>query len=162
MKLQTKDDYAQVIDTYGNLVYRLCFVYLKNKPDVDDAYQDIFLKLMEKKPVFENDEHLKAWLIKVATNHCKNMLRFQMFHRNEEVTEDIPDRQTPSDSMLSRVMALPLKYRNVIYLHYYEGYKTKEIALMLKKNEATIRTNLMRAKDALRKEMEKEEDNGRF
>lgn len=155
--LETKDDYAQVIETFGTLVYRLCFVYLKNKPDADDAYQDVFIKLMEKKPVFNDGAHLKAWLITVTTNHCKNVLRFQRFHRSVALHEEMPAKKNEEDQIITLVMNLPLKYRNVLFLYYYEGYKTKEIAVLLKTNEATIRTRLKRGKEALRIAIAKEE-----
>ena len=158
VELKTKNDYAQVIETFGNLVYRLCFVYLKNKQDADDAYQDVFVKLIEKKPVIKDDSHLKAWLITVTTNHCKNILRFQKFHRSEEIDYDcFPASKTKDDQIITLVMDLPLKYRNVLFLYYYEGYSTKEIATLLKSNEATIRTHLKRGKETLRKLIELEE-----
>lgn len=157
MELQTKDDYAQVIDTFGNIVYRLCFVYMKNKADADDAYQDVFLKLIEKKPVLQDESHLKAWLLRVTSNHCKNLLRFKRFYRSEEILEEIPDNPHKEDQLLPLVMKLPLKYRNVLYLFYYEGYQTKEIASLLKTNEATTRTHLKRGKEMLRKQLEQEE-----
>lgn len=145
---------SEIISKYADLVFRLCIVYLKNKADAEDAFQDIFIKFFEKKPEFNDEEHMKAWLIKCTTNHCKNMLgsywnRFRVSIDNVVLhTEDKED-----DELVRFVMKLPFKYKSVIYLYYYEGYSSLEISKILNIKEATVRTQLKRGRELLKKDL---------
>jgi RNA polymerase sigma factor (sigma-70 family) len=154
--LRTDDCVSQVIGRHGDMVYRLCVVYLKNKADAEDAFQDIFLKLFEKCPTFNDEEHLKAWLIRCTINHCKNVLG-SFWHKNRTVISDALASVTKGDDreIIEYVMQLPVTYRSVIYLHYFEGYPTKEIAAMLKTKDATVRTRLRRGRELLKANMVK-------
>lgn len=144
----------RAIDRYADLVRRVCMIHLKNHADTEDIFQTVFLKYVTGTTEFESEEHEKAWFIRVTINACKDLLR--SFFRSRTVSLDDlleqPD-QVPEDhrEVLEAVLALPDKYRDVVYLHYYEGYTAPEIGTILHKNPNTIYTLLTRARDELRK-----------
>lgn len=144
----------RAIDRYADLVRRVCMIHLKNHADTEDIFQTVFLKYVTGTTEFEGEEHEKAWFIRVTINACKDLLR--SFFRSRTVSLDDlleqPD-QVPEDhrEVLEAVLALPDKYRDVVYLHYYEGYTAPEIGTILHKNPNTVYTLLTRARDELRK-----------
>ena len=144
----------RAIDRYADLVRRVCMIHLKNHADTEDIFQTVFLKYVTGTTEFEREEHEKAWFIRVTINACKDLLR--SFFRSRTVSLDDlleqPD-QVPEDhrEVLEAVLALPDKYRDVVYLHYYEGYTAPEIGTILHKNPNTVYTLLTRARDELRK-----------
>ena len=144
----------QAIDRYADLVRRVCMIHLKNHADTEDIFQTVFLKYVTGTTEFESEEHEKAWFIRVTINACKDLLR--SFFRSRTVSLDDlleqPD-QVPEDhrKVLEAVLALPDKYRDVVYLHYYEGYTAPDIGTILHKNPNTVYTLLTRARDELRK-----------
>ena len=144
----------RAIDRYADLVRRVCMIHLKNHTDTEDIFQTVFLKYVTGTTEFKSEEHEKAWFIRVTINACKDLLR--SFFRSRTVSLDDlleqPD-QVPEDhrEVLEAVLALPDKYRDVVYLHYYEGYTAPEIGTILHKNPNTVYTLLTRARDELRK-----------
>ena len=144
----------RAIDCYADLVRRVCMIHLKNHTDTEDIFQTVFLKYVTGTTEFESEEHEKAWFIRVTINACKDLLR--SFFRSRTVSLDDlleqPD-QVPENhrEVLEAVLALPDKYRDVVYLHYYEGYTAPEIGTILHKNPNTVYTLLTRARDELRK-----------
>ena len=144
----------RAIDRYADLVRRVCMIHLKNHADTEDIFHTVFLKYVTGTTEFESEEHEKAWFIRVTINACKDLLR--SFFRSRTVSLDDlleqPD-QVPEDhrEVLEAVLALPDKYRDVVYLHYYEGYTAPEIGTILHKNPNTVYTLLTRARDELRK-----------
>ena len=144
----------RAIDRYADLVRRVCMIHLKNHADTEDIFQTVFLKYVTGTTEFESEEHEKAWFIRVTINACKDLLR--SFFRSRTVSLDDlleqPD-QVPEDhrEVLEAVLALPDTYRDVVYLHYYEGYTAPEIGTILHKNPNTVYTLLTRARDELRK-----------
>ena len=144
----------RAIDRYADLVRRVCMIHLKNHADTEYIFQTVFLKYVTGTTEFESEEHEKAWFIRVTINACKDLLR--SFFRSRTVSLDDlleqPD-QVPEDhrEVLEAVLALPDKYRDVVYLHYYEGYTAPEIGTILHKNPNTVYTLLTRARDELRK-----------
>lgn len=134
---------------YSHTVVKTAFSYLKNIVDAEDITQDTFLALMQKQPKFENEEHLKAWLIRVAINKCKNHLKSGWFRSNNPIPEDLPYLPPDQNELLSVVLSLDIKYRLPVHLYYYEGYSIKEIAEILKKPTATIGTRLSRGRKIL-------------
>ena len=144
----------RAIDRYADLVRRVCMIHLKNHADTEDIFQTVFLKYVTGTTEFESEEHEKAWFIRVTINACKDLLR--SFFRSRTVSLDDlleqPD-QVPEDhrEVLEAVLALPDKYRDVVYLHYYEGYTAPEIGTILHKNPNTVYTLLTRARNELRK-----------
>jgi RNA polymerase sigma-70 factor (ECF subfamily) len=126
-------------------------VYLKNKYDAEDAFQEVVIKIMQKAPHFQNDEHEKAWIIKVSCNHCRNIIKANTSKKHVTFNEEVALQTTNfEDNTLEHILNLPLHYRNVLYLYYYEGYSTKEMASILKRRDATIRTWLKRARETLK------------
>lgn len=138
---------------YVDMIYRLCFSFLKNKEDTEDAVQSVFVKYLRCNKKFENEYHEKAWFIVTASNLCKDMLR-QSWRRNISIeTYDFASdtEDTAGDDVYMAIMNLPNKYKTVVYLYYYEGYKTHEIAEMLHKPSSTIRNYLTEARRNLKK-----------
>ena len=145
--------FVSTYNRYIDMVYRLCFSFLKNKEDTEDAVQSVFVKYLKSNKKFENESHEKAWFIVTASNLCKDMLR-QSWRRNVsiETYDFIPDTEdTANDDVYMAIMNLPNKYKTVVYLYYYEGYKTNEIAEMLHKPSSTIRNYLTEARRYLKK-----------
>ena len=151
----------RAIDRYADLVRRVCMIHLKNHADTEDIFQTVFLKYVTGTTEFESEEHEKAWFIRVTINACKDLLR--SFFRSRTVSLDDlleqPD-QVPEDhrEVLEAVLALPDKYRDVVYLHYYEGYTAPEIGKILGKNENTIYTRLTRARGLLKEKLGGDDD----
>lgn len=144
----------RAIDRYADLVRRVCMIHLKNHADTEDIFQTVFLKYVTGTTEFESEEHEKAWFIRVTINACKDLLR--SFFRSRTVSLDDlleqPDQVLEDHrEVLEAVLALPDKYRDVVYLHYYEGYTAPEIGTILHKNPNTVYTLLTRARDELRK-----------
>lgn len=157
-----KERVTYFIDKYGNMVLRLAVSYLKNKQDAEDIVQNVFLTLCEKDLVFENAEHEKAYIIRMTINACKN--KFKLFWNkkvcsiSEIVEQGYSDEYNTGSAVFTAVMNLPTKFRLVIHLYYYEGYKTSEIASLLHKNEATVRSDLYRAREQLKIMLKEEYD----
>lgn len=147
----TNDVVASAISKYSDMVRRICFLYLKNQADVEDIFQDVFLKLLQYSGKFENEEHEKAWLCRVTLNKCKDFHK-SFFRKNvcsiDDVDLFIEDKV--ENEVMRAVLSLPKKYKDVIYLFYYESYTVPEIAKMLEQKENTIYSQLHRAKAILK------------
>jgi RNA polymerase sigma-70 factor (ECF subfamily) len=145
---------AGQIGLYGDMVYRISLLHLRNKEDAEDVFQEVFLKLFASDKTFESEEHRKAWLITVTSNQCKNILRSVWRKKTvalDELCAEVSAQHGEEESGLVReLLNLPLKYRRVLYLHYYEGYKTEEIGQMLKTSPATVRTRMRRGREMLK------------
>lgn len=152
--MRSEEEAARAIERYGDMVRRLCLVHLKNPADTEDIFQNVFLKYVLSPVVFESPEHEKAWLIRVTINACKDLVK--SFFRSRTVPlEELLDQPAPLSEehreVLEAVLALPQKYRDAVYLHYYEGYTAAEIGKLLGKNTNTVYTLLTRAREQLRK-----------
>lgn len=130
----------------------LRLLMLKNSDVAKDCYQNVFMKLYCYKQSFENEEHLKAWLIKVTINECKDYQK-QFWKRVVDIDEVIISKNDEILILLPVIMKLSSKYRNVLYLYYYEGYSTDEIANILNKKNNTIKSHLIRARKLLKKKL---------
>jgi RNA polymerase sigma-70 factor (ECF subfamily) len=143
----------RALELYADTVRRICFIHLKNHADVDDVFQDVFLKYLLHDNPFESDAHEKAWLIRVAINTCKDVLK-SFFRKNVTSFDELYDEpfhfHEQESEVLDAVLKLPEKYRDVIYLHYYEGYSAVEIAKITGKKVNTIYTWLDRARKNLK------------
>ena len=148
------------VDTYSDMVRRICFVYLKNEADCEDIFQDVYVKYATSTKRFEDAEHLKAWMIRVSINRCKDWLkRSAMKNRPLEEVYELPgETKTREREILTAVTRLPENYRTVVYLHYYEGYTAPEIGKLVHKKTNTVYTWLGRARDILRVELGGEAD----
>lgn len=157
--LRTNKEIVEIYERHKRTLYRICFVYMKNHNDAEDTVQDTFVQLIKKAIAFENEEHEKAWLIKTATNLCKNRLRH--WWRKHENLEDYKDLKHDSNieaevvlsAVFSAVIGLPDKYKTVVYLYYYEGYDSVEIAEILNKPPSTVRNHLHEARKLLKKKL---------
>lgn len=156
----TKDYISDLLDKYGDMVLRIAYTYLKNRADAEDIVQDVFLRIIDKKPSFNDENHEKSWLIRVTINMCKNKVNM-FWNKNKCSIDDVQefavsDKYNTDTSVFQAVMALGEKYRVVVYMYYYEGYSTPEIANVIGKSETTIRSLLHRARNKL-KDMLKED-----
>ena len=153
--LRTDKEIAEIYERHRLTVYRVCFAYMKNPMDTEDAVQETFFRLISKSPRLESVEHEKAWLIRTATNICKDELKH--WWRKHENIDDHLELQTEDtikvDDVFQTVMELPDKYKTVIYLYYYEGYDSAEIAGILKKPKSTIRNHLHEARNLLKERL---------
>ena len=152
-----RDETADVLlDRYGNMILRLAFSCMKNIPDAEDVLQDVLVKILEKAPVFESEEHRKAWLIRVTVNICRSRLR-SPWRRHKELEETdaaaAEENWLEGNIVLDAVMALPDKYREVIHLFYYEDYSVGQIAALLGKKESTVRSLMFRARAILKEKL---------
>ena len=151
--MRTETEVSAAIESYSDMVLRLCGVYLKNDADAEDIFQTVFLKYALHDSPFESAEHEKAWLIRVTVNACKDLLKSFFRSKTVPLTE-LPDYLSglaPERlAVLEAVWSLPKTYREVIYLHYYEGYTAPEIAGILHRNPNTVYTHLARGKAMLK------------
>ncbi len=150
-------DIDRALAEYGNSLYRLCTVMLRNREDAEDAVQDTFLRYITKAPKFSDSEHEKAWLIRVATNICNDTLRYRK-KQSFLSLDEIRNLGTSEDNaqILGLLTSLEEKYRIIIHLHYVEGYGTEEIAKMLDMSQSAVRKRMQRGRDKLREIYEKE------
>ena len=136
---------------YSDMLYKICIVILCNEQDVQDAIQDTFCRYMEKKPHFRDTEHEKAWFIRVATNICRDMIRFRLRHPKVCIDELENSLVAPRQrEALEELLELPVKQKMVIYLHYVEGYQIKEIAEILRITEGTVKMRLKRGREQMK------------
>ena len=155
MEYLNKDKYLEkMIEKYSNMVYRLALARTRTKENSEDVYQEVFMRLARKMPEFKSEEHEKAWLIKVTINCSKNLLNSKFLRNTAELKEDIPFETQERHDIFYAIQKLPLKYRTVIHLFYYENYKISEISKILNINENKIKTYLARAREKLKLEME--------
>lgn len=154
--MRSEQEANRAIEQYGDMVRRLCMMHLKNDADTEDIFQNVFLKYVLSSVEFESEEHEKAWLIRVTINACKDLLK--SFFRSRTTSLDILMEQ-PAElledhrEVLEAVLSLPQKYRDVVYLYYYEEYTAPEISKILGKNVNTVYTLLTRSKQMLREKL---------
>lgn len=151
--MRSEQEVNRAIEQYSDMVLRLCTVHLKNGADAEDIFQTVFLKYALHEKPFESDDHEKAWLLRVTINACKDLLK-SFFHSRtislEELAEYAPQATSEQYSVMEAVWLLPKQYRDVIYLHFFEGYTAPEIAEILKRNPNTVYTHLHKGKELLR------------
>lgn len=153
----TENDPEQIIKTYSDMVYRLAFARTGTKDDADEVYQEVFLRLLKKRPVFESQEHCRAWLLRVTIN-CSNTLLSSLWKKRTVVLEeDLPFQEKDSLELYEELSKLPQKYRDVIHLFYYEELSVADISKILHRKESTVRTQLTRARTMLKEILEEEE-----
>ena len=151
--LHTSGNITEIYTKHVNTVYRVALTMLNSVQEAEDAAQTVFMKLLTSKKVFSSDEHLKAWLIVTTKNTCRDSLK--SWWRAKRVSMETIEGQASTPEFMestvwSAITNLSEKYSIPLYLHYYEGYKTEEIAGMLGIKHATIRTRLRAARAKLR------------
>ncbi len=140
-----------ILNTYGNSILRYAYSYLHNMSDAEEVLQDTLVKFLQTAPAFGTAQHEKAWLMRVAGNLSKNRLDYNKVRRADELSEELAaDDREELSFVWDAVKALPDKLRPVIHLFYYEGYSTAEIARILSRNEATVRSDLHRGRARLK------------
>ena len=140
-----------VLDKYGNSLLRVAYSYLHNMSDAEDVLQDTLIQYIRNDRTFESDSHEKAWLITVASNISKNKIKYNKLRETDELMEElIAEERQDLGFVWEAVKRLPDKYREVIHLFYQEEYSTKEIAEILERKEATVRSDLLRGREKLK------------
>ena len=151
----------ELVERYQNSLYAVAFNVCKNQQDAEDAVQDTFLQYYNSKKEFESEQHIRAWLIRVAINKAKNM-NLSFWRKNKTSLEDYMETlvfETPeSEHLFETVMGLPEKYRIVIHLFYYEDYSVREIGEILKISESNVKVRLSRGRMLLRETLKEEWD----
>ena len=153
----TEQEFTRLFGMYRKLVYHVAYCNIGDAAEAEDISQEVFLKLFTKPPHYDEDTQVKAWLVRVAVNRCRDVRRSLHFRLRED-TEEEPVAPPPAEnSLLQAVMSLSPKLRCVMYMYYYEGYSTKEIADILGIKETAVTSRLMRGRKELKKLIEKEE-----
>lgn len=154
MKNKKVEEYVR---KYADLVYRVALSILKDKDNAEDIFQDVFIKLCTGNVKFMNKEHEKAWIIRVTKNECLDFLKKGCNKRKAELDDNIKVEEKEDNSdVIKYVQSLPKKYRIVIYLFYYEGYKINEISKILDINESTLKSQLVKARELLKEKIGEE------
>ena len=156
--IRSNEEVASLYRRHFGMVYQICLVLLKNVPDAEDAAQTVFRKAMEYPKPFRDPEHEKAWLIVTARNECKNQLKHWWRTRRADsgALDQLVWEQPSEQWVWDQVASLPKPQRLVLYLHYYQGYTTEEIARMLGDNPSTVRSRLVQARKKLKLKLEEE------
>lgn len=155
LNIKTEKEYIQIVEKYSDMIFRIAYQNLFHIYDAQDVVQDVFLKLLkQQREYFADEEHLKSWLIRVTINQCLDYKK-SFFRKNTVSLEDfeIPYEQKDREVM-EALYRLPKDYRNILYLHYYEGYTIKEIAKILGKKQNTVNSKLTRGRARLKKFLE--------
>lgn len=143
---------TRLVEKFSGTVYRAAYCCLRNSADADDIMQDTFLALYTTDTEFSSDEHIKAWLIRVAVNRCRNLLRSVRYRMTVSLEEagEMPAGSGKRDSLLPEVMRLKPKYRVALYMFYYEDMTVKQIAEILGEKPTAVTTRLARARQQLK------------
>jgi RNA polymerase sigma-70 factor (ECF subfamily) len=154
--LRTENEIAEIYKRHVKTVYRIAYTYMKNSADTEDAVAETFVKMINSAPAFDSEEHEKAWLIRTASNVCKDFLK-HWWRRHDDLADYAEtmkaENNFDTDSLLEAVCGLPDKYKTVIHLYYYEGYTSVEISGILRKPQSTIRNYLHEARGILREKL---------
>lgn len=155
--MQSEADIHRAMEQYADMIQRICLCHMKNREDTEDVFQNVFLKYLLYDGVFQDEEHEKAWFIRVTLNACRDRLRDRLRHNTvslERLPEEAACGMEPEyREVLEAVLSLPAKYRDAIYLHYYEGYTAAGIAAVMKRKEGTIYSLLSRGRAMLREKL---------
>ena len=154
LNIQTEKQYNKIVENYSDMIFRIAHQYLYNKYDAEDIVQEVFVKLLSRKVIFKDEEHVKSWLIRVTINQCLDYKKSLV----KRSTVPIENMEIPfehkEEGILEELQLLKEDERNILYLYYYEGYKIKEIAKILKQKQNTINSKLTRARKKLKEIME--------
>lgn len=156
--MRSEEEAKRALELYADTVKRICMVHLKNQADTEDIFQTVFLKYVLSGEKFENPGHEKAWMIKVTVNACRDFLKSFFRKRTIPLDElgELPAEENREElrEVLDAVLSLPEKYKDVVYLYYYEGYNAEEIGRILGKKVNTVYTLLTRARHLLKEKLE--------
>lgn len=150
---------ATLLEKYGNTILRTAYSYLHNMEDAEDILQDTLIQYLKSESSYNDEEHEKAWLLRVAINLSKNKIKYNKLRETDELMDELVSEEKVELSFVwEAVKSLPQKYAEVIHLFYQEGYSTVEISGILKRKEATVRSDLKRARDRLKNILKEEYD----
>lgn len=149
--LRTDDDVNGVMDRYADMIYKVALSQTKNTANAEDIFQEVFLRYLRSSQSFESEEHRKAWLIRVTVNCSKKLWSSAWFRHTVPLEESIPFAEKEDSDLFSAVSRLPIKYRLVIHLYYYEDLSARQISYALRIKESTVTSRLCRARALLRK-----------
>ncbi|MDO5147836.1 MAG: sigma-70 family RNA polymerase sigma factor [Oscillospiraceae bacterium] len=154
-------EFEKILRKYGDSIYRIALVHTQNEMDAQDVVQEVFLKFARNASQFQSDEHIKAWLIRVAINMCTDLKRSAWNRKTTELNDEcLPAEEftTGESELYQAVMSLPVKYKDVIHLFYYEGYSIKEISRITEQKENAVKTQLSRGRVLLKELLKGEYD----
>lgn len=152
----TNGKIEELVTKYSSKLYRTSYLLCRRKEDAEDIVQEVFIRYMKKQPVFKDKDHEKAWFLRTTINLTKDYLKSYWNRNTQGLDIEIPYVMEADNQVFSSLYRIPRKYQIVLLLHYQEGYSIKEIAEILNRNPSTIGTQLSRAKECLRKELENE------
>ena len=147
----------EVVSKYENMLYRVALSHTGIREDAEDMVQETFLRWLSARPEFESEEHEKAWLLRVIINLCNNLVKKRGRRGEIELLDIYPAKTEEEQGLIELVMKLPPNHRDAVYLYYYEGYSTKEIARIMDTKEATVRSWMLRGREQLKGWLEDEE-----
>lgn len=151
--MRSEREVNEAIERYADTVQRICMLHLKNPSDTQDLFQTVFWKYALSSKRFESDAHEKAWIIRVTINACRDLIR-SVFRRRTVSLEAVLNQPAPVPEehreLLQAVLELPVRYREVIYLHYYEGYTAAETGRILGRSENTVYAQMSRGRQLLK------------
>lgn len=157
IEIQDEKGYIGIVEAYSDMLYRIALQNLRTVQDAEDVVQEVFLKLLKlKKRSFEDQEHLKAWMIRVTLNQCTDLKRSILRRKERDIKEELYLYDEKKDSLLEEIMELPTEERNIIYLYYYEGYSIREIAEIMQKKQNTVNSKLTRARKKIKQMLEED------
>ncbi len=151
------DEVQSIVQIYGNMLFRTCYVMLGNEADAEDAVQETIIKYMQKAPTFETSGHEKAWLITTARNQCRDMLRSRLRHPqiSLEYLQGLSS-DTYESGILEALMSLPEKFRLVLILYYVEEYRVEDIARIIRRTPSAVKMRLQKGRRLLEEKYRKE------
>lgn len=155
--VRTEEDIELTFNTYADMIYSISLIMLKNSSDAEDIVQETFIRYIQSDKKFDNEEHKKAWLITVASNQCRDLLRFENRHRTENIEEITIFAEEKQESCILEALAkLPEKFRIIMLLHYVYEYKVKETADILGIGQSAAKMRLKKGRELLREIYRKE------
>lgn len=155
--VQLADEIEQIMYTHGNMLFRISFAMLGNTSDAEDVVQETLIKYIEKEPEFESEEHKKSWLITVASNKCKDLIRSHKRHPEVDIEEWNSVTKDALDSgIVEALMTLPEKFRLVLILYYVEEYRIEDIAKIIGKTKSAVKMRLQKGRKLLEETYRKE------
>lgn len=154
---QIKSEFEAKYKIYGDMLYKIAFLYMGNPDDAQDVLQEVFIKLLYNAPSFKDTNHEKAWLIRVTQNKCRDILK-KSERKNRHVDYDLSEYVKADNDMqldvIKKVISLPEKYKSAIILYYYYDYSVNEISRILKTSSSAVKMRLKRGRDILKIELE--------
>lgn len=153
MEKKSAEYKKQIVEKYFDMIYHLAVSQVRNKTHADDIVQDVFLKYIQNEKSFESEEHIKAWLIRVTINCSRSLFTSSWFKKTAPLEDEFVFNMEEKSDVFYAVLELPLKYRSVIHLFYYENMSIAEISTVLKIKEATVKSQLSRGRELLRNKL---------